>query len=767
MAAITGIPTTRVSDLFVRQRILEQVRMDQLALFQYQMQLSTGHRLQSPSEDADAALRIMSLQQLLERKDQVRSNMMTNESFMAMTDTALGHISSSIASARGVGIGALGTINSDTQRQAAAQQISQTIQHLLDLGNQQFRGRYLFSGTQPDVRPFQTSGLDFVEYAGNEGRLSSYSDVDLLFETNVNGNEVFSAISEPVLGTVNIEPVLAFNTRLSDINGGKGVAPGSISITGGGSTVIIDISTAETIGDVALMIRNNAPAGKRLDVEITATGLDITLIGVPGDTMTIHEVGGGTTADELGIRAETAAVTVSGDDLDPIVRLTTPLDDVLGTRSYAVVRSSGVDNDIIFEADTIGNSFDGINIEFIDDGSVVVPGTDEVASYNAGTSTLTVTVKTGSTQARHVVAAVQTAHGLGSVPLTARLDPLDTQSDGKGLVSVGSPVGVTAEGNGTPLDKNSGMRIVNGENTHVVTFADAETVEDMLNLLNMAGAGLLAQINEDATGIDVRSRISGCDLMIGENGGTTATQLGLRSFTGNTRLEDLKYGAGMNTTTGTDFTITMIDGTQVDVDVSGLETINEVLAAIAAVAPATLDARLAVNGNGVELEDSSVGGGALSVSPAFASDAAFVLGLVPEGQQTSSPPTVMPGGEQVLTGSDTNPSETEGIFTALLRLKEALQNNDMPEAERAIEMLDTHTVNLNFGQAELGARMQGLDVMRARLESEEVDLRSAMSLDFDADMVEVISNFTGRQAALEASLRASGSILQMTLLNYL
>jgi flagellin-like hook-associated protein FlgL len=125
------------------------------------------------------------------------------------------------------------------------------------------------------------------------------------------------------------------------------------------------------------------------------------------------------------------------------------------------------------------------------------------------------------------------------------------------------------------------------------------------------------------------------------------------------------------------------------------------------------------------------------------------------------------GGSQTLTGADVNPLETEGVFNALLRLRAALLENDITEAQRAINLLDDATVQLNFARAELGARQQGLDTMQIRLDDENVQLRSTLSEDFDADLTEVISEFTGRQIAYEAALRSAASILQMSLLDYL
>ena len=43
-------------------------------------------------------------------------------------------------------------------------------------------------------------------------------------------------------------------------------------------------------------------------------------------------------------------------------------------------------------------------------------------------------------------------------------------------------------------------------------------------LINGSAAGLSAEVNADGSGIDVRSRLSGVDFAIGENGGQTATR---------------------------------------------------------------------------------------------------------------------------------------------------------------------------------------------------------------------------------------------------
>ena len=92
MAGLIPIPTARVSDLFTRQRLTQQLQLDQLALFRLQDQVSTGRRIILPSDDAPSALRAISLQRLIERKTQLDSNIATGQSFLGNTDVTLGSV---------------------------------------------------------------------------------------------------------------------------------------------------------------------------------------------------------------------------------------------------------------------------------------------------------------------------------------------------------------------------------------------------------------------------------------------------------------------------------------------------------------------------------------------------------------------------------------------------------------------------------------------------------------------------------------------------
>src|SRR3954464_1052502 len=117
MSSIVSIPTSRIGDLFVRERLVGQIQNDQLSLFKLQNQISTGKRMQLPSDDAPAALRAINLQRLMDRKGQISTNIQASSSYLGAAETALSGVSSTLIDLRGQTVGVTGTLSNDSERQ--------------------------------------------------------------------------------------------------------------------------------------------------------------------------------------------------------------------------------------------------------------------------------------------------------------------------------------------------------------------------------------------------------------------------------------------------------------------------------------------------------------------------------------------------------------------------------------------------------------------------------------------------------------------------
>jgi flagellar hook-associated protein 3 FlgL len=331
MAGIYPIPTLRSSELLAQTRLVNQLLYDQRELLRLQSQIATGRRLTVASDDAAAATRGSAIQRLLELKTQAKVSLQTSQSYLDATDTAVSGVADLLMQVRTTALGAVGTTATDADRRVAAESVRQTIQQMLTVGNQEFRGRYLFAGSRSTIPPYEEVG-DLIRYRGNDQNLNSYTDVNLLTATNAPGSDIFGAYSPQVLGSVDLNPIVTDETRLADLHGGSGVTLGRIAISDGTSTSIVDLSGAETIGDVIDLMQRNPPAGRTLIVRATATGLQVEIDPVPGTSLTIREVSGGRTAADLGILEEFSAGSgpIIGSDLDPRLTLTTKLADVLG-----------------------------------------------------------------------------------------------------------------------------------------------------------------------------------------------------------------------------------------------------------------------------------------------------------------------------------------------------------------------------------------------------------------------------------------------------
>jgi flagellar hook-associated protein 3 FlgL len=652
MSGVYPVPTTRSSDLHAQARLLAQLHRDQIDIQRLQAQISTGYRLLAPSDDAPAALRGMGLQRLLELKAQASVNLSTTQSYLDASDTALANVSQLLNEAKSTALGFANMAVSEPEKEVALAEIRRSIEQLVNVGNRQFRGRYLFAGARTTTQPFEFDGRQIV-YRGNEGGLPSYVDLDLPYDSNVPGSEVFGTFSPGVVGTVDLNPNLTPDTRLSDLYGGEGVVPASIMLSDGSDTRIIDLSSAETIGDVADLIAANPPAGRTITATVSATGLVIDIDDAGGGNLSIREVTTGTTAEDLGILnvAGSGTAPIVGQDLNPRLRLTTPLSSLPG-----------------------------------------------------------------------------------------------------------------------PLDLASGLLIQQGENSYAIDFTGAQTVEDLLNVINGSEARVLAQIDPSGDRISIRSRLAGVDFSIGENGGTTAADLGVRSTTTATLVADLNHGNGLTTRTGTDFTIIRKDGVALDIDVDGAATLGDIINLINN-HPLNQDAtsvvaRLSASGNALELFDANTAGaGTLQVQQTFGSRAAEGLGLVPPDQ--SSATAVTSGTGDTLTGTNVHPLEVVGVFNSLLRLYDAIESSDLAGIERAVAQMDLDYERVNFARAEIGARGRSLDFLESQIEDEEVQLKGTLSEEIETDLADAIAQLTSQQAALEATLRLTAQTFQMSLFDFL
>jgi flagellar hook-associated protein 3 FlgL len=444
-------------------------------------------------------------------------------------------------------------------------------------------------------------------------------------------------------------------------------------------------------------------------------------------------------------------------DLNPDITVNTLLSDLNGAQGQGIRRGSIVVSDGTTSATidlancvTVGDVIDKINAEAPTGltAAIGADGTSLQLSVAAGNITVT-EVGTGNT-ARDlgIYEAVGAGVTLNGQDVDARLTPA-------------TPVAALAGGAG--IDLISGLIITNSLVSPVgpIDLSSANTFEDILNAINNAGLAVKAEINADGTGMNVFNLLSGSQMTIGENGGTTAADLGIRSLTGSTLLADCNGSQGIATTNSDGvegvIRITTRDATTYDVALGTAVTIQDVITLINAAAGGHVTVALATTGNGIELTDTVGGAGDLSVITISNNnyDVADQLGMA---QSVSS---------NTLSGDDINPAMPDGLFSHLLALRDAMLINDDQAISDAAELVDLDRQTLSNMRGMVGSQARALEDRKNQMEDNIIALETLRSDIRDIDFTEAITRYQNLYTALQANLTTGSQLANLSLLDFL
>ncbi|MEZ6090088.1 MAG: flagellar filament capping protein FliD [Pirellulaceae bacterium] len=430
-------------------------------------------------------------------------------------------------------------------------------------------------------------------------------------------------------GRLNIETggFIDNSIALDDLNGGRGVQRGTIRLTDrAGHVADIDLSSATTIDDVLTAI--NDASG--VEIRATTSGDAIVLTDRTGQTLSnlkVSEVGGGTTAADLGLRSINAAADsatgldifslaasttlaslrdgrglglASGTDINVTLRDGTEIEIDFSDFSREARNASGTTNasdpNAVVTIDTVdvGGEYDGMEIVFVDDAAVSAGSETVQLLEGSFGKQLVFHIDQGNTTAGNI------ADALAADAELSELFTATAGGDGSGVVATDDVATVTG---GAAIDKQS-----------------EPTIEDLLRMFNDASPKLQAAISASGDAIELHDLSGGAGSLIIADAGesTVASDLGLHgtfgadSVTG-TRLQSGLQSVSLDSLAGgvglgglTSLSITTRDGQSANVDLSSASSIADVIHAIN---DSGLDVEAGYNdqGTGIAVRDLSGG----------------------------------------------------------------------------------------------------------------------------------------------------------------
>ncbi|HLR65661.1 flagellar hook-associated protein FlgL [Virgibacillus alimentarius] len=110
---------------------------------------------------------------------------------------------------------------------------------------------------------------------------------------------------------------------------------------------------------------------------------------------------------------------------------------------------------------------------------------------------------------------------------------------------------------------------------------------------------------------------------------------------------------------------------------------------------------------------------------------------------------------------------TETLFEDINSFIGALEENNRDEIEKSIATLNNHADNVVNMRADLGARINRLELIENRLNDQEIITKKAMSDNENIDYEEAITNLLTQESLHRAALSAGSRIIQPSLIDFL
>lgn len=157
----------------------------------YENQLSTGRKLNKPSDDPVGITYALRYRSEISMNEQYQRNIDVAKSYVENTDTVLDQVNEVIQRAQELATRGTNGTNPQSALDAISKEMGQLYDQLVMTGNENFRGKYIFNGQKTDEQPYTMGGAPSESTDGEKINLQFAAGVTI--PINVTGNEVYGS----------------------------------------------------------------------------------------------------------------------------------------------------------------------------------------------------------------------------------------------------------------------------------------------------------------------------------------------------------------------------------------------------------------------------------------------------------------------------------------------------------------------------------------------------------------------------------------------
>lgn len=181
--------STRVTQSMLNSQLLRNLNENLRSMNHLQNQLATGRRINKPSDDPVGISFSMRYRSELAANDQHQRNVNDALSALSFTDDMLNQAGSVLQRVRELAVEGSNGTNPQEALDTIAAEIHQLYAQMVNIGNSQFKGKYVFNGQLTDVKPYTIANA--ANESSDGGGISYEIGVGVRMEINTTGNHVF------------------------------------------------------------------------------------------------------------------------------------------------------------------------------------------------------------------------------------------------------------------------------------------------------------------------------------------------------------------------------------------------------------------------------------------------------------------------------------------------------------------------------------------------------------------------------------------------
>lgn len=189
----------RVTSNMMNAQLLLNLNRNGNRMSDLQTQMSTGRKINKPSDDPVGITYSMRYRAELASNEQYQDNVDGALSWMEFSDQMIGQVGSIIQRLKELTVQASNSTNPQSALDSIKTEVEQLKEQLIDIGNSKLNGKYIFNGQTYDIKPYDfpkdANNLSDTTLAGDlltdSGDINYIVGDSIQLSINISGNDIF------------------------------------------------------------------------------------------------------------------------------------------------------------------------------------------------------------------------------------------------------------------------------------------------------------------------------------------------------------------------------------------------------------------------------------------------------------------------------------------------------------------------------------------------------------------------------------------------